>query len=194
MKKIFFLATAFCLTGIVSKAQTEKGNYLIGGTIGSIGGTFQGGGSEFNFNLSPKAAWFVQDRLAIGGQVGLGLRSIKDGGTTVSYSIGPLARYYFTKSEVGELVKKTTFFAEANAGLGGRNVSSGGGSTNGFEAGIGPGLAYFVTENVALEALAKLNLTTGFGSSAAAFSPMIGVGFQIYLPGSKLKAVRNDVK
>lgn len=194
MKKIFFLATAFCLAGIASKAQTQKGYYLIGGNIGKIGGTFQGGGSEFNFNLSPKAAWFIQDRLAVGGMVELDLRTIKGGGTSVDYAVGPLARYYFSKSEVGELVRKTTFFAEANAGIGGRNVSSGGGSTNGFVAGVGPGLAYFINENIALEALAKLDLKTGFGSSAAAFSPNIGVGFQIYLPSSKLKSIRNDVK
>lgn len=194
MKKVLLLASAFCLAGFVSSAQTQKGYYLIGGNIGNIGGTFQGGSSSFNFNLSPKVAWFVKDRLAIGGQVDLGVGSAKNAGTQFTYSVGPMARYYFTKNEVGEFVKHTTIFAEANVGIGGTNNSKSKVSTNGFNAGVGPGLAYFVTENVALEALAKLNLTTGFGNSTMALSPSVGVGFQVYLPTSKIKSIGKELK
>ncbi len=193
MKKVF-LVSVLCLAGIVSNTQTQKGCYLIGGNIGNIGGTFQGGSSSFNFNLSPKAAWFVKDRLAVGAQVELGVGTAKNAGTQFSYNIGPLVRYYFTKSEVGEFVKHTTVFAEANVGIGGTNNSKNKVSTNGFNAGLGPGLAYFVTENVALEASAKLNLTAGLGNSTMALSPSIGVGFQVYLPTSKIKSIGKDLE
>ena len=43
------------------------------------------------------------------------------------------------------------------------DVSNGGGNTNGFHFGVGPGIAYFVTPSVGLETLVKFNGTTGFG-------------------------------
>lgn len=191
-------AVVLATMAIGANAQTQKGYYLIGGNVGSIGGTFQGGGSEFNLSITPKAAWFIQDNLAVGGYVNLGLNTIKDGGTVIDYGVGPMARYYFGNKQMEDAninaPKQVRFFGEAHAGLGGRSLSKGGGSTTGFDGGIGPGVAFFVNENIALEALAKLNVKTGFGSSAVAFSPNIGVGFQIYLPGSKLRSLRNEVK
>lgn len=193
MKKIVLSALALIMISTVSKAQTEKGYYLIGGNISNLGGVFQKGSSSFNFNLTPKVAWFVKDNIAVGGQVDIGLNTSKGAGTLFAYNVGPLARYYFGGQAVEEL-KKTRFFAEANAGIGGENNSKAGVSTNGFVAGIGPGLAYFLNENIALEALAKFNLKTGFGNSAVAFNPQIGVGFQIHLPSAKLKEVRSDLR
>jgi len=201
MKKFFFLATAFCLTGIVSNAQTQKGHYLIGGNIGNIGTTLQKGGSDFGIQVTPKVAWFIDDNLAVGGQVALGYQTKRNAGNTFSYNVGPLARYYFGDAEMDKVninaPKPVRFFAEANAGISGENYKAKGAdaiSTNGFNVGVGPGVAFFLNENIALEALAKYDLTLGFGSTPAINRINIGVGFQIYLPGSKLKAIRNDVK
>lgn len=191
MKKLVLIAAALFTISVVN-AQTQKGYYLIGGNIGNIGGTFQKGSSAFQLGITPKVAWFVRDNVAIGGQVELGLNTAKDAGTVFSYNVGPIGRYYF--GDATDNVKSTRVFAEANVGIGGENNSKAKTSTNGFVAGIGPGLAYFINENIALEALAKLNLKTGFGSSAAAFSPNIGVGFQIYLPSGKLKDIRSDFR
>ncbi len=188
MKKIFFLATAFCLTGLASTAQTQKGYYLIGGNIASMGGNTNE--KSFNLQIEPKAAWFIQDDLAIGGQVSLGLDAGRGRGPAFNYFVGPLARYYFGEQQVNT-PKQTRLFAEANAGIGG--INGGGRSTNGFEAGIGPGLAFFVNENIALELLAKGNITTGAGNNGVAFRPNLGLGFQIYLPTSKIKSLRDDV-
>lgn len=193
MKKIILSALVLLMVGTVSQAQTEKGYYLIGGNITNLGGSFQKGSSSFNFSLTPKVAWFIKDNIAVGGQVDLGLTTSKDAGTLFSYNVGPLARYYFGGQAIEE-VRKTRFFAEANVGFGGENNSKSGVSTNGFVAGIGPGLAYFLNENIALEALAKFNLKTGFGNSAVAFNPQIGVGFQIHLPSAKLKEMRGDIR
>ncbi|MFT4092013.1 MAG: hypothetical protein QM640_00130 [Niabella sp.] len=189
MKKIILLAGAFCMAGFVSHAQTQKGWYIIGGSIANIGGNTNE--KSFNLSINPKAAWFIKDNFAVGGQVTLGFDAGRGRGPNINYSIGPMARYYFTNEQVS-LVKNTVFFAEANAGIGG--VNGGGESTNGFDAGIGPGLAYFVTDNVALEALAKANVTTGFGSNGVAFKPNLSIGFQIHLPGSKIQAIRSDFK
>ena len=189
MKKILLLASAFCLTGIVSNAQTQKGYYLIGGNIANMGGNTNE--KSFNLKLEPKAAWFVQDDLAIGGQVSVGLDAGRGRGPAINYFVGPMARYYFGDQDLNT-TKQTRIFAEANAGIGGTN--GGGRSTNGFEAGAGPGLAFFVNENISLELLAKGNITTGAGNKGVAFKPNLGLGFQIYLPTAKLKSIREDVR
>ncbi|MBZ4187874.1 outer membrane beta-barrel protein [Niabella beijingensis] len=201
MKKIMLSALVLAATALGASAQTQKGYYLIGGNIGNISADLQKSGSKFGIGITPKVAWFVQDNLAIGGQVGLGYTTQKNAGNTFTYSIGPLARYYFGDAEMEKVKinapKPVRFFAEANAGLAGSNYNPKEGassSTNGFNVGIGPGVAFFLNENIALEALAKYDLTLGFGSTPALNKINVGVGFQIYLPGSKLKALRNDMK
>ncbi len=189
MKKLSFFILAFCSVGIVSNAQTQKGYYLIGGNIAAAGGNTNE--KSFNLQLSPKAAWFIQDDLALGGQINLGIDAGRGRGPSINYFVGPMARYYFGDQQINT-PKQTRIFAEANAGIGGINGS--GRSTNGFEAGIGPGVAFFVNENIALELLAKGNITTGAGSNGVAFKPNIGLGFQIYLPTSKLKSIKENMK
>ncbi|TXI31224.1 MAG: hypothetical protein E6Q58_05410 [Niabella sp.] len=193
-RALLFALALMLITGTTATAQTEKGYYLIGGNIGNIKANFQNGISVFGIGVSPKVAWFVKDDLAIGGQVNLNFQTATNIGSTFAYFVGPMARYYFTKDELKELVKHTTFFVEANAGVGGTNSSKGGISTNGFDFGIGPGLAFFVNENIALEALAKYNLTAGFGNAPVSSGFNIGVGFQIHLPTSKLKSLRSGLK
>ncbi|MEJ7587937.1 MAG: hypothetical protein WKI04_10295, partial [Ferruginibacter sp.] len=59
--------------------------------------------------------------------------------------------------------------------------------------GIGPGIAYFLNQNIALEVLPKYNLTVGFGNATTTNALNISIGFQIHLPKSKLKAMKEDV-
>ena len=94
-------------------------------------------------------------------------------------------------------MKKTRWFAEANVGIFGSNTKVSGSpsvNTNGLGIGFGPGLAYFLNENIALEVLAKYNLTVGFGNATTNNGLNIGIGFQIHLPKAKLKAMKADVK
>ena len=86
---------------------------------------------------------------------------------------------------------------EANVGIYGSNTKVTGVSsisTNGLGIGFGPGIAYFLNGNIALEALVKYNLTLGFGNSTTNHGLNIGIGFQIHLPKAKLKAMKNDIK
>jgi hypothetical protein len=106
-------------------------------------------------------------------------------GTTFTYGVGPLARYYFGAAEVNTTTtsarRSSRFFLEGTVGLQAVNVP-GGSSTNGLGIGIGPGLAYFVTENIALEGLLKYTKAFGFGNDGGSSLLQLGVGFQIYLP------------
>lgn len=197
MKKIGYLA--LFLAGILcasqAQAQTQKGNILVGANLANIGGTFQDGGSTFSLNLTPKAGWFIRDDIAIGPEVNLGLLT-GNGSTRFNYGIGAFGRYYIKDKRI-ELLNKTRWFLEANAGFNGVNTKAGdqaSTNTNGLGLGFGPGLAYFVTPNIALEALLKYNLTVGFGSSVTAHNVGLNLGFQIYLPSAKARQTIKETK
>lgn len=195
MKKVFTLALVACLFGTAANAQTQKDWYIIGSHITDLGLGLQKGNTSFNLAIDPRVAWFVRDNFALGAQVNLGLNTGK-GLTDFTYGVGPLARYYF-KSNALESVSKTRWFAEADLGIYGRNYKTSGNSsvnTNGLGFGVGPGLAYFLNQNIALEGLVKYNFTNGFGNNGVNQSNInFGLGFQIHLPKAKLRDMRNDI-
>ncbi len=191
MKKVVFLLPVFVFFSLISSAQTQKGWYLIGGNLSDMSVNFQKGNTAFSFNITPKVAWFVRDNLAIGGQVLAGV-STSNGYNSFNYGIGPLARFYTANKTTD--IKKSRIFLEGNVGIFGQNVKVTGTpstNTNGLGVGIGPGIAYFVNQNVAIEGLLKYNVNVGFGNSTTNNALTLGIGFQIYLPGSK---VRSEVK
>lgn len=195
MKKTILIIAVLISTVGIASAQTEKGNYIIGSDLANLNLNFQKNNTTFGLSISPKVAWFIQDNFAIGGLVDLGLQTGK-GFTNTNYGIGPLARYYFTASQV-DVPKKMRFFGEANVGFFGQNTKVSGTpgvSTNGIGFGVGPGLAYFVNKNIALETLLKYNGTAGFGNSTFLNSVNLSLGFQIHLPGSKIKAMAKENK
>ncbi|AQX02190.1 outer membrane beta-barrel protein [Elizabethkingia anophelis] len=188
MKKII-LSTVVFVAGFsfTSKAQIQEGNWMVGGNIiSSTFGLNTGGG--YNFNLQPKAAKFIKDNLAVGGQVTFGFSGTKGAPTTYTYNLGPLARYYFNHDKVN-LLKHGRFFIEGNAGIGGTTQTLGGGSTTGFNLGVGPGYAYFISHNIAIEGLVKYNGDFGFGNKGTTSNIGFNVGFQVYFPTSKVKQV-----
>ncbi|OPC23561.1 hypothetical protein BAX95_06700 [Elizabethkingia meningoseptica] len=194
MKKLI-LSTAILATGLfsVTKAQLQKGNWMVGGNlVTSSFGLNTGGG--YNFTLEPKAAYFIDNNFALGGQVTFGFSGTKDGPTTYKYSVGPMARYYFNDDQVDSLLKHGRFFVEGNAGIGGTSTTKGGNSTTGLNLGVGPGYAYFISQNVALEALVKYNGDFGFGNNGTTSNIGFNIGFQIYLPTSKVKQVTRGVQ
>lgn len=192
-RKLLLMAfTLFCvMTGV--RAQIQKGNVMVGG---DLAGLSLGLNSDkaFNFDLSPKAAWFVRDNLALGAYVNFNLSTYKGlGGTNIGYGVGALGRYYVSDPSMN-ILKHSRFFAEANVGIEGANPAGAGGSTNGLGIGVGPGIAYFITSNIGLEALLKYNGIVGFGSSTTTSTLNLNVGFQIYLPTSRIQSVINREK
>ncbi|MBS1730372.1 MAG: outer membrane beta-barrel protein [Bacteroidetes bacterium] len=190
MKKRNFLMAIALFIGMSSFAQTQKGYYIIGAQLASMDLNFQSGNTSFGLDLHPQVAWFVKDNLAIGGQVELGVQTSK-GYTAFNYGIGALGRYYVA-DKATQITSKSRFFLEANAGITGQNYKSGGISTNtnGLGIGFGPGLAYFINQNIALEGLVKYNLGVGFGNSTTTNNIHFNLGFSIHLPGSKLKELK----
>ncbi|WP_256013276.1 porin family protein [Desertivirga xinjiangensis] len=192
MKKLFFTILLTGMTFLGATAQIQQGNVMIGTNISNLNFGLDDP-NAFTFNLNPKAAWFIQDGLAIGGDINFGLSTAKDAGSDITYGIGLLGRYYGMRG-ADLVVNNSRFFGEATVGISGYNPSTGG-STNGLGFSFGPGFSYFVTSTIGLEALLKYNGTVGFGSSPYAHQLVLGVGFQIYLPGrSTARKVESDVR
>ncbi|MFY0253692.1 hypothetical protein ACDQ55_07020 [Chitinophaga sp. 30R24] len=194
MKKIRLLTLALSavLFGTVANAQIEKGNIMVGGTLANFGLNFQKHSTQFSMDLTPKAAWFISDGLALGGYLNFGL-STDNPGTDINYGVGALARYYVADKNVRKLEfsRRARFFLEGSVGVAGFNPANGA-STNGLDIGIGPGVSYFITPNVGLEALLKYDLTVGFGNSTTSNRLALGVGFQIYLPSTRVKKIYKE--
>jgi len=94
-----------------------------------------------------------------------------------------------------EVLRHGRIFGEATVGLGGINVSDGGGHTNGLDFSVGPGFAYFVTPSIGLETLLKYNGVGGFGNAGYQSTLNLSFGLQVYLPGKgTARKVKRDVR
>ncbi|MBL4678039.1 MAG: hypothetical protein JKY70_17805 [Mucilaginibacter sp.] len=193
MKKIFIIGLlAMFSHAFHANAQIQQGNVMVGGSFSDISLGLDHS-KVFSLNLTPKAAWFIKDNVALGAYVNLGIQTAKESSTTFKYGVGGLGRYYTGKDM--EIVKHGRFFGEATAGLGGINVSNGGGNTNGLDFSFGPGFSYFITPNIGLETLLKYNGVGGFGNAGYQSTLGLSFGFQIYLPGKRtLDKVKSDVQ
>ncbi|WAC39414.1 hypothetical protein [Pedobacter sp. SL55] len=192
MKKLLATIIITATTVCAANAQIQKGNIMVGGNLTNINLGLDDP-KIFSVDITPKAAWFIQDNIALGGYLNFGLQTAKNSSTTTSYGLGSLGRYYTGKDV--EVLTHGRFFAEATVGIGGVNVSNGGGNTNGLNLSVGPGFVYFITPNIGLETLLKYNGLLGFGSATTQNNLNLSFGFQIHLPGQQAaNKVKNDVK
>ena len=193
MKKFTFLIFfAIIAIGFTASAQIQKGNVLVGGDLADISIGLNSP-NVFDFNISPKAGWFIEDNVALGGYVNLGIQSAKGSSTTTSYGIGALGRYYLGSGLA--VLNHSRFFGEGTVGFVGVDVSDGGGNTNGLNIGVGPGFAYFITPSIGLETLLKYNGLAGFGNQNYQSNLTLNFGFQIYLPGKRTgNKIKGDVR
>lgn len=195
MKKLILGALVMGI-GLFStaNAQIQKGNWMVGGNL--LGADFGlNTGAGYNIQLQPKGAYFIEDNLALGGYVNLGIFGAKGSSTTYNYGVGALGRYYLNPGEKGvdNLLKHGRWFLEANVGLGGQSGTGGGASANALDYGFGPGYAYFITPNIGLEGVLKYTGNLGFGNRGTTSNLAFGLGFQIYLPTAKAKQIINNV-
>lgn len=195
MKKLI-LTGVIAVAGLTTtvNAQIQKGNWLVGSSlVTSNFGLNTGGG--YNIGIQPKGAYFIEDNVAIGGYVNLGISKVTNGSPTrFDYAVGGLGRYYLSPGEKGvdNLLNHGRWFLEGNVGIGGSSVENGN-STTGLDFGAGPGYSYFITPNIGLEGIVKYNGVAGFGNEGLTSTISFNVGFSIYLPTSKAREVANDV-
>ena len=195
MKKIAtVLVISLAMVGAhTATAQIQKGNLMVGAGLANFDLGLQKGASV-GVDLHPRIGYFLADNVAIGALVNFGFNYAKSRGTNINYGINAFSRYYFAKKEV-DLIKHAYLFVEGNVGLDGKNTivtDKPNSATNGLGLGIGPGVAYFLTPNIGLEALAKYNGIVGFGTTSTAHALNVEIGFQIYLTGRKAKAIYKE--
>lgn len=160
----------------VGTGPIQQGNWIVGGSIGSVGYSFEG--ETFNVNIMPQAGYFISDGVALGLTAGGGLQTVKRGDNVWSYKVAPFVRYYFPEgaSSTGR------FFGQGDIGISG--ASAGSESDTSFAFGVNAGYAHFITHNVALEAMVGYNYSKSDVANAKAQTGLgLSVGFQIYLPG-----------
>lgn len=191
MKKTFLALGILALVSLKTEradAQIQKGNTMWGGSLTNFNiGLKKGQG--WDLGITPRAGYFIKDNMAVGGYVNLGFSKTGSGSPTKNtYGVGAFGRYYAQPGEVNNLLKHGRFFGEVNAGFGGQS-QKGNPTTNGFQFGFGPGYSYFITPNVGLEGLVKYNGTVGGGNTAYQHNITFNLGFQIYLPSSKVKSM-----
>lgn len=173
---VFGFAYAQETTAIVvteSSAGFSAGNAFISGSVGF--GTEKTGDIKNNtFNITPRAAYFVTDNIAIGLQAGYGRTKSESFLDMFDYpvstesklsvvSVAAFGRYYMSPKN------DFSFFAQMAVGYSSTKyesesvgivylpepaqiINSDESTTNGFTVAIAPGLSYFVTDNFALEA------------------------------------------
>jgi hypothetical protein len=204
------LLTLFILS---ANAQTEQGKFIVGGNAGfnfskdknRVNNTTTDRWSHTSIYLNPNAAYFIIPNFAIGGKLNLNsyTNRLKDGSNrgegrknnTLSFSLGPWARYYFP------IGTKAAFFGDANVGFGAsrykyRTVNGSGQVVNvsnpayaATDIGVGPGYTYFITNNVGIEGLLQFRVSRSAyrneGDNVKTVNTTSGlyfnIGLQVYL-------------
>jgi hypothetical protein len=177
MKQLTTL-TLLLLLAFYAPAQTEQGDWLVGGELG-----FRTVESNSNFNFSPSAGWFILKNFAVGANLGIDLS--KSGDTkTRNWGFGPFARFYFP----GETLRP--FLRVSLDGLRRRTETAGFTSTvkgNGYFLGLG--LAIFINENVALEPVAGY-ISTNLKDREREGGFALRMGFQVYLNNQQMQVLK----
>ena len=172
MKKVL-LSLLLSMTVAFVFAQTNKTDWMIGGNI-----RVNTAKSNNEVTIQPMAGYFFADNFAAGSEFKL---SYSKFGAEKSRSIGvgPFARYYFNlkNSSFKPLVHSTVTFESVNTNENGTE------STNTVTSiYILGGAAYFINENVAVEALMGYNRSK-YENQDSEGGFVFRLGFQVHLTG-----------
>lgn len=158
MKKVILSAMAVFALSFANAQEGEptfgfsEGDFFVEGNIGF--GSTNNKNTEVktsSFEFNPKAGYFISEDLAVGLELGFGSSKEKfDGQDTDKNSyvaVGGFARYYFL--DLGARFKTYGEFGLAYATVK-DGISPNELKVNAFGAGLGLGINYFVTENIAI--------------------------------------------
>lgn len=179
MRKIYL---ALCLTGftLAASAQTEKGDWMVGGRI-----ELNTGKNSSHIGLSPNAGYFFFKNFAAGANIEFDY--LKSGDTkSTALGIGPFARYYFTNHKVRPLVHANVNYISSKVkGPGFTSTNTG---SNLF---LGGGLAYFINQNVSLEGLIGYS-NTKYKDFEGSGGLRLSIGFQVYISRRQVEIMRGE--
>ena len=177
MKKLFGCLLITISLAAVVNAQTEKGDWLVGGSFSL--NTTEGNTS---ISLMPNVGHFFAKGFAAGAEMLISTAKLGEIRNT-SLGVGPFARYYFELKE--PIFKPYVHGAFSVASI--RTKAFGNSETEtatGFLLGLGG--AYFINNNVAIDGLAGYNYSkveNSDGNGGFVFR----IGFQVHLLGSEVR-------
>ncbi len=176
MKKVFVIMAI--LSATASIAQTEKGDWLLGGTAG-----FRTNKNNNDFNFSPNSGYFFLKKFAAGANLQI---NFSKAGTlkNSTFGIGPFARYYFGNANFRPFTVTQLNFLTATSKA--NNIKN---TTNGVGWLLGLGGAAFLNENVAFEGIAGFNYTK-FKNASSNTGFSMNFGFQVYINKSKMASLK----
>ncbi len=186
MKKIIFLISALAFSHFIA-AQTEKGNFLVGGSARYFVSMYDGGKSK-TVNISPNIGYFFAKDWLLGVHFPLNYRwanneTNKFQGT--NFSAGIFARRYF-------LPNRFKWFAQVEYTQNWQidkaqrlNLESDRRSSA-WNVGLGVGATYFLSQSIGIEALLKYNRKQEDTQLWLPKSNLgLDIGLQIYLGRKK---------
>ena len=164
MRKLITIVAVVTAFSLSSSAQIEQGRIMLGGSLGfssstsetDAGGTTADGPESSGFEIMPYGGYFITDNIAVGLGVGYSSSTTDDQTTETemsAFNVEPFARYYMNMGD--------RFYMFAHLGIpfesGTSETTTGGVTADGpettsFGVGITPGLSYFVSDNVVIEA------------------------------------------
>lgn len=156
-------------------AQVEQGRKMVGGML-DLDLAFDDDDDAFVFSFTPRYGVFVVDRIALGGSLGINYNKIGEGNSVTDFSLGPFARLYILGG--GDL----QMFLDARASYlySRQEIASRSDTEHGFQFLGGPGLSYFLTDDISLDITLAYNYRT-FGEDASSSNLKLLAGFQIFL-------------
>jgi hypothetical protein len=180
MKKIVIGLLAITVMATVVHGQTEKGDWMVGGSIVVSTPT---GNSQFT--VQPSGGYFFARNFVVGADVALSFTKTGDQKTSVE-TVGPFTRFYFGPAGA---VFKPFLHAEYNIGNMVTTLPSSKSSNTTGNFFLGAGGAFFINSNVALEGVAGYTHSKVQGVSAEN-GFLFRIGFQVHLLGSEVERVR----
>lgn len=158
MRKAFF-TLVFILSGLsLTMAQTEKGRWMVGASVGSLSYSSQNGYRSFSTSVSPSAGYFVATNLVVGTGIPFSLSTSKyynpsgdAHARNVSIGLSPYVRYYIGERKLKPYVGLAYAYSQTD-----QQTESGGqtNKANGSASSVTPtlGIVYFINRTVALSA------------------------------------------
>lgn len=162
MKKILLSAIAVMAFGFANAQEASttgfaEGDLFMSGSFG-YSSTKTGDVKSNEFSIAPRVGYFVTNNIAVGGQLGYvsgtdtevdGMGGTFDVDTNV-FTVGAFGRYYFTPARNFSFFGHLGFdYATAKTETEGVDGEV---KADGFQIALAPGISYFVSEHIALEA------------------------------------------
>lgn len=202
MKKLFFIAGA--ALSLSAAAQTEKGSWMVGGSIGNINLGVGNSTTNFSIDVEPIGLYFITDNLGVGGRALLGVSNssssdiagVKSSITKFRYGIAPTLRYYFTTMGKGKI------FGEGAVDFAGKSTTTKIANTSKTETGsntgfsLGVGYNYFFNPHVALEVALRYVNKFAYNAPTAGAENNVNVnfGFQVFFPKKSASRIKSTYR